>query len=102
VGTDLFDDRGPAVHLAERTRLSLQYAYGKFLAFLSARHCNLLARAPLTASQPIFSAFSRTEVHLWITLIPAALRAGIYCSGLRPAVSTAFTPPSRIAAIYSG
>jgi integrase/recombinase XerD len=46
VGTDLFDDRGPAVHLAERTRLSLQYAYGRFLAFLSAHHDNLLARAP--------------------------------------------------------
>ena len=45
-GTDLFDDRGPAAHLAERTRLQLQYAYGKFLAFLSARHPSLLARAP--------------------------------------------------------
>ena len=45
-GTDLFDDRGPAAHLAERTRLQLQYAYGKFLAFLSARHRSLLARAP--------------------------------------------------------
>ena len=37
-GMDLFDDRGPAAHLAERTRLQLQYAYGKFLAFLGARH----------------------------------------------------------------
>jgi integrase/recombinase XerD len=45
-GTDLFDDRGPATHLAERTRLQLQYAYGKFLAFLSARHRHLLARTP--------------------------------------------------------
>jgi integrase/recombinase XerD len=45
-GTDLFDDRGPAAHLAERTRLQLQYAYGKFLAFLSARHASLLARPP--------------------------------------------------------
>ena len=58
----------------------------------------------LTASQPIFSALSecRTEVHLWITLMPAAFSAGIYCSGLRPAVSTILMPPSRIAAIYSG
>src|SRR5712671_3831803 len=48
----------------------------------------------LTASHPIFSAFSecRTEVHLWITLMPAALSSGIYCSGLRPAVSTTLTP----------
>jgi hypothetical protein len=45
-GTDLFDHRGPAAHLAERTRLQLRYAYGKFLAFLSARHNGLLARAP--------------------------------------------------------
>ena len=45
-GDNLFDDQGPAAHLAERTRLQLQYAYGKFLAFLSARHCGLLVRAP--------------------------------------------------------
>jgi integrase/recombinase XerD len=45
-GRDLFDDRGPAAHLAEPTRLGLQYAYGKFLAFLSARHRHLLARTP--------------------------------------------------------
>jgi integrase/recombinase XerD len=45
-GTDLFDDCGAGVHLAERTRQQIQYAYGKFLAFLSARHSNLLARAP--------------------------------------------------------
>ena len=45
-GTDLFDDRGPAAHLAERTRLQLQYGYGKFLAFLGARHPSLLTRTP--------------------------------------------------------
>ena len=58
----------------------------------------------LTASQPICSAFSewRTDVHLWITLMPAAFSAGMYCSGLRPAVSTILTPPSLIAAMYSG
>jgi integrase/recombinase XerD len=44
--TDLFDDCGAAVHLAERTRQQIQYAYGKFLAFLSARRCHLLARTP--------------------------------------------------------
>lgn len=45
-GNNLFDDQGPAAHLGERTRLALQYAYGKFLAFLSARHRSLLACAP--------------------------------------------------------
>ena len=45
-GTDLFDDRGSAAHLAERSRLQLQYAYGKFLLFISVRHHRLLARAP--------------------------------------------------------
>ena len=58
----------------------------------------------LTASQPIRSAFSecRTEVHLWMTLMPADFSGGRYCSGLRPAVSTILTPPSTIAAMYSG
>ena len=45
-GNNLFDDQGPAAHLAERTRLQLQYAYGKFIAFLSVRHRSLLARTP--------------------------------------------------------
>ena len=58
----------------------------------------------LTASQPMASAFSacRTEVHLWMTLIPAFFSAGMYASGLRPAVSTMRTPPSTMAAMYSG
>ena len=44
---NLFDDQGPAAHLAERTRLQVpEYAYGKFLAFLSARHSRLLALPP--------------------------------------------------------
>ena len=45
------------------------------------------------------SAFSewRTEVHLWITLMPASFSAGSHFCGLLPAVSTAFTPPSMIA-----
>ena len=45
-GTDLFDDCGAGVHLAERTRQSMQYAYGKFLAFLSAHDDSLLTRTP--------------------------------------------------------
>ena len=58
----------------------------------------------LTASQPMRSALSawRTEVHLWITLMPAALSAGMCSSGLRPAVSTALMPPSTMAWMYSG
>ena len=58
----------------------------------------------LTASQPIRSALSecRTDVHLWMTLMPAAFSAGMYCSGLRPAVSTILTPPSMMARMYSG
>jgi hypothetical protein len=48
----------------------------------------------LTASQPMRSAFSewRTEVHLWITLMPASF-SGQPLRGLLPAVSTTFTPP---------
>ena len=53
----------------------------------------------LTASQPMASAFSawRTEVHLWITLMPASCSIGIHFCGLLPAVSTTLTPPSMIA-----
>ena len=51
------------------------------------------------ASQPTASAFRecRTEVHLWITLIPAAFRPAMYFWGLLPAVSTIFTPLSMMA-----
>jgi integrase/recombinase XerD len=45
-GTDPFDSCGPAAHLADRTRLALEYAYGRFLRFLSAHHPRLLALAP--------------------------------------------------------
>ena len=45
-GTDLFDDCGAGVHLADRTRQQIQYAYGKFLAFLSAHEYSLLTRTP--------------------------------------------------------
>jgi site-specific recombinase XerD len=45
-GADRFDGYGPAVHLAEPTRLGLQDGYAKFLAFLSAHDSDLLARPP--------------------------------------------------------
>jgi integrase len=45
-GVDRFDDRGPAAHLAEATRLNLMHAYSRFLAFLSAHDSSLLARTP--------------------------------------------------------
>ena len=45
-GNDLFDDHGAAAHLAERTQQQLQYAYGKFLAFISARYASLLICPP--------------------------------------------------------
>ena len=44
--TDLFDDGGPGAHLSERTLQQLQYAYGKFLFFLSTEHHHLLKRIP--------------------------------------------------------
>ncbi len=43
---DLFADGGPGAELAERTVEQLQYAYGKFLYFLSVKHSHLLQRAP--------------------------------------------------------
>ena len=61
---------------------SLQYAYGKFLAFLSARHSSLLARAPAERlNRKIIEAYVRWQpascggitiaiylYHLWLTL----------------------------------
>jgi integrase/recombinase XerD len=81
-GTELFDDRGPAAHLAERTRLQLQYAYGKFLAFVSARYPGLLARAPAERlNRKIIEGYVKWQpascggitlaiylYHLWLTL----------------------------------
>jgi hypothetical protein len=43
---DPFDDGGPGAHLSERTVQQLEYAYGKFLYFVSAEHSDLLKRAP--------------------------------------------------------
>jgi integrase len=82
VETELFDDSGPAAHLAERTRLQLQYTYGKFLCFLSARHPDLLARAPAErVNRTTIEGFVKWQpescggitigiylYHLWLTL----------------------------------
>ena len=43
---DPFEDGGRGAHLSERTVQQLEYAYGKFLYFLSAEHGDLLKRAP--------------------------------------------------------
>ena len=43
---DPFEDGGHGAHLSERTVQQLEYAYGKFLYFLSAEHGDLLKRAP--------------------------------------------------------
>ncbi len=81
-GSDLFEDDGPAAHLAERTRVQLQYAYGKFLFFLSARHRSLLTRAPAERlSRKIIKDYVKWQPptcgditlaiyinHLWLTL----------------------------------
>jgi integrase/recombinase XerD len=64
-GTDRFDDCGPAAHLAESTRFGLQYAYAKFLAFLSAHHDNLLARAPAAR-------LDRTIIEAYVRWQPAS------------------------------
>jgi integrase/recombinase XerD len=45
-GTDPFEDHGSAAHVSPRTRQQLEYAYGKFLAFVSDRHPELLKRPP--------------------------------------------------------
>jgi integrase/recombinase XerD len=46
VGTDRFEDCGPAAHLAEGSRLMLLHAYSRFLAFVSAYDDKLLALTP--------------------------------------------------------
>ena len=57
----------------------------------------------LTASHPIDSALTacRTDVHLWITLMPAAWKPGRSGCGLLPAVSTILMPDSTMACAYS-
>jgi integrase len=61
-GVDLFDDCGPAAHLAEPTRRMLWYAYGRFLAFLSTHHASLLTRPPaVRLDRKIIEAFVRWQ-----------------------------------------
>jgi len=67
-GTDRFDDCGAAAHLAESTREGLQHGYAKFLAFLSAHHPNLLARAPATR-------LNREIIEAYVRWQPASCRA---------------------------
>ena len=81
-GTDPFEDCGPAAHYSQRTRLQLEYAYGKFLYFLSVRHTGLLARAPAERlNRQIIEEFVKWQpkscggitiaiylYHLWLTL----------------------------------
>jgi len=81
-GTDPFDECGPAVHHAQRTKLQLEYAYGKLLAFLSDRHPELLKRSPSERlSRKIIEEYVRWQpascggvtlsiylYHLWLAL----------------------------------
>jgi integrase len=81
-GNDLFDDSGPAAHVSPRTRLQLAYAYGKFLAFLLARHKSLLAGSPAERlSHRIIEEYAEWQpptcgeitlaiyiYHLWLTI----------------------------------
>ena len=78
-GVDRFDDCGPAAHLAEPTRLTLLYAYGRFLAFLSAHHASLLARAPAARlDRKIIEAYVR-----WQPASCGGITIAIYLHNLR-------------------
>jgi integrase/recombinase XerD len=82
MGVDRFDDCGLAAHLAERTRSQLKYAYGKFLAFIAAHDCSLLACTPAARlDRKIIEAYVRWQPascgsvtvtnylhHLWMAL----------------------------------
>jgi len=81
-GADPFEDCGLAAHYSQRTRLQLEYTYGKFLYFLLARHTGLLARAPAERlNRQIIEEFVKWQpksgggitigiylYHLWLTL----------------------------------
>src|SRR5262245_30814164 len=81
-GTDPFDECGAAAHHSQRTKLQLEYAYGKYLAFISDCHPQLLKRSPSERlSRKIIEAYvgwqpaSCGEVtlsiylfHLWLAL----------------------------------
>lgn len=45
-GERLFDDCGPGAHLSERSRQQMQYAYAKFLKFVSVRYPDRLGCDP--------------------------------------------------------
>jgi integrase/recombinase XerD len=47
-GADVFDDCGPAAHLAEPTRQALQGSYGRFLGFVSSKYPSRLDGSPDT------------------------------------------------------
>jgi len=49
---DLFDGGGPGAHLSERTVQQLEYAYGKFLYFISVEHDDLLKQPPARRLNP--------------------------------------------------
>ena len=51
-GERLFDDCGPGAHFSERSQQQLQYAYGKFLEFVSVRHPDRLDCDPAARVNP--------------------------------------------------
>jgi integrase/recombinase XerD len=51
-GEGLFDDCGPGAHLSERSQQQLQYAYAKFLKFVSVRHPDRLGCDPAVRVNP--------------------------------------------------
>ncbi len=51
-GEGLFDDCGPGAHLSERSQEQLQYAYGKFLKFVSVQHSDRLGCNPAERVDP--------------------------------------------------
>jgi integrase/recombinase XerD len=51
-GEGLFDDCGPGAHLSGRSQLQLQYAYGKFLKFVSLWHPDRLGCRPAARVNP--------------------------------------------------
>ena len=51
-GEGLFDDCGSGAHLSERSQQQLQYAYGKFLKFVSVRYPDRLGCDPAVRVKP--------------------------------------------------
>ena len=81
-GADIFDERGPGAHLAERSIRQLQYTYGKFLSFVTRKHPELIRRAAaqrinaktvaeFVRSQPASCGDKTLSIylhHLWLAL----------------------------------